>query len=116
MVLRVNDTLLYYYTHMTTLIFGAKYSINWRINEVKLWNSSIAIKTRALLHWPILTRKEVVSYFSVQHANGEEWFSSIKKYMHLMPQWPYSSDTKAYGRKYVCLETINIWLKETYKY
>ena len=94
--------------------------ILWRINEIKFWNSSIAIKRRALLQKLVLTQKEVVSYCSVQRANNKEWFPNIKKCVHLMHIFNVPTTTffirKLKRENMSDLKITNTWLKEAYKY
>ena len=56
------------------------------------------------------TKREMLSYCSVQHANNKEWFLIMNKYIHLMLQRPHPSFNSQH--KEICPFKDNIYLIE----
>jgi len=69
--------------------------ILWRINEVKVWNSSIVIKRRVLLHKTCYDTKKWLPVAILKHASFEEWTFCMREGCAFnasikCSQWSYS--------------------------
>ena len=86
------------------------FQILWKINKVQVWNSSIVIKRRVLLHRTCFDKKKWPTT-ALKHTSIEEWTLCIRK-GHAFDarikcsQWSYSSN-KDQVKISTCNETMN---------